>query len=73
MKLHVKQSILWRNKMILKCTCNNEYQDSRYGLKMRVFNPLKKGLGKVRCTICKTEIPFKESESKEERTKKRDE
>ncbi len=43
--------------MIKKCTCANEYQDRRYGPKMRVFNPVKDPSGnqdstKGRCTVC---------------------
>ena len=56
--------------MILKCDCNNEYQDNKYGLNMRVFTPMKKGLGKCRCTICGKINTF--SEKDEEKKKEKD-
>ena len=48
---------------ILSCTCKHEFQDKRYGLKMRVHNSLgKSGRAKIvaqirlfRCTVCKHE------------------
>ena len=41
---------------IKECTCENEYQDKKYGRKMRVMNPCK-AEGKIskckyRCTVC---------------------
>lgn len=43
---------------IVKCTCQNEYQDKVYGKGNRVANPVDKSKvnGKVqhyRCTVCK--------------------
>jgi hypothetical protein len=38
---------------IKKCTCDNEYQDKKYGYKMRVHNPTLKGW---RCTVCSNDI-----------------
>ena len=42
--------------MILKCNCNHEYQDRRYGSKKRVHNE-RQAAGAVnslrfRCTVC---------------------
>ncbi len=43
-------------KMILKCTCTNIYQDKRYGKGNRVHNPCGKGQGgktdQYRCVVC---------------------
>lgn len=42
---------------IFRCTCQHEYQDKRYGKKMRVHNPKKKKVGEIqkwRCTVCLT-------------------
>jgi hypothetical protein len=39
--------------MIKKCKCNHDYQDKRYGKKMRVHN--KKADGGFVCTICRDE------------------
>jgi hypothetical protein len=43
--------------VILKCHCQHEFQDSKYGKGMRVHTPTKKSPeGSIfRCTICKTE------------------
>ena len=41
--------------MIQKCTCKNDYQDSKHGVGNRVKNPLKPATGRpqqVRCTVC---------------------
>jgi hypothetical protein len=42
--------------MILKCKCDNKFQDKEYGEKMRVFNPLMKktptSAQEYRCTVC---------------------
>jgi len=42
--------------MILKCICENEFQDERYGVKMRVMNPTRKKTPtspqEYRCTVC---------------------
>jgi hypothetical protein len=35
---------------ILKCTCKNEFQDSRYGKNMRVHT--KRANGSYSCTVC---------------------
>lgn len=44
---------------IKKCTCTNEYQDKKYGKKMRVMNTVFKGksgpTNKYRCTVCNSE------------------
>ena len=55
--------------MILKCTCENEYQDKKYGLKLRVFNELKLGTGKARCTVCGKIEVINKTESKENKEK----
>ena len=34
---------------IVKCTCEHEFQDKKYGYKMRMANPTEKG---CRCTVC---------------------
>jgi len=39
---------------ILKCSCQNSYQDEKYGKQMRVFNQKKDG--SLRCTACGHEI-----------------
>ena len=43
--------------MIIKCEtpdCNSAFQDRKYGMNMRVGNPLKEG-GGFRCTVCNKE------------------
>jgi hypothetical protein len=35
---------------IMKCSCEHEYQDQKYGLEMRVHNPMMNG--QYRCTVC---------------------
>ncbi len=40
--------------MIIKCTCENKYQDKKYGKGKRVHNPLQGGKTN-RCTVCKVE------------------
>ncbi len=37
------------NTTVLKCSCSHEYQDKKYGAKMRVKNSCGKGF---RCTVC---------------------
>lgn len=39
---------------IIKCTCEHEYQDERYGKKMRLHNKIGKGtcIEGWRCTVC---------------------
>lgn len=39
-----------KSTKILRCNCKNEYQDERYGLGMRVFNPRKDKT--YACTVC---------------------
>ena len=39
---------------ILKCNCIHVYQDSIYGLFMRLFNSCGKSKDKYRCTVCGT-------------------
>lgn len=36
---------------IKKCSCKHDFQDSEYGLNMRVMNSCK-GSTDVRCTVC---------------------
>ena len=38
---------------IKKCSCNHEYQDEKYGKKLRVFN--RKADGKFTCSVCRRE------------------
>jgi len=38
---------------IRKCTCDNKFQDARYGSGMRVHNVMKNG--NLRCTVCLSE------------------
>ncbi|MDD4081825.1 MAG: hypothetical protein PHD05_00425 [Sphaerochaetaceae bacterium] len=41
--------------MVLKCTCDHEFQDKEHGEKQRVHNPTLKGkTGSIiyRCTVC---------------------
>jgi len=40
--------------MILRCTCDHEFQDKEHGKKMRVFNRIKQGEkgDTYRCTVC---------------------
>jgi len=44
---------------IKKCTCVSEYQDKKYGKKMRVMNNVFNGKSfnaeKFRCTVCNQE------------------
>lgn len=42
--------------MILKCVCNDEWMDEKYGKGMRVCNKTKKPTPTYRCTKCKKEI-----------------
>jgi hypothetical protein len=37
---------------IVKCTCNNDWQDETYGYKNRVANEMKNG--QFRCSVCST-------------------
>ena len=37
--------------MIIRCDCQDEFQDKKYGKYNRVFNPVMK-TGQYRCTIC---------------------
>ena len=46
-----------RTPMIFKCDCKNfglamKFQDEKYGIGMRVFNPAGKETPTWRCTIC---------------------
>lgn len=41
----------------IKCSCQSEYQDAKYGPGVRVFNKMKgteKMSGGYRCTVCGT-------------------
>lgn len=43
---------------ILRCTCENKFQDKTYGKKMRVHNRMKDdsaGRPQFRCTVCEKE------------------
>lgn len=41
---------------ILKCNCENKWQDERYGKQMRVMNIFtKNGKEAYRCTVCGSE------------------
>ena len=37
--------------VIIRCNCQNEWQDKQYGKQMRVANATNKE-GKNRCTVC---------------------
>ncbi len=44
----------------VSCSCNHEYQDSKYGTKIRVATTIMKSvsmgkLTRVRCTVCSKE------------------
>lgn len=41
--------------VIQRCSCKHEHQDKYYGSGMRVYNTLKIGSNKARCSVCKTE------------------
>ena len=43
--------------VILRCSCEHEYQDRVYGKGARVHNAMKKKSGKItyRCTVCGAE------------------
>ena len=45
--------------MIRKCSCEHDYQDQKYGKKMRVFNQTKQSEHErdrgLRCTVCERE------------------
>jgi len=43
-----------KKNVILKCTCNHQWQDEKYGKHRRVMNELKEG-GTYRCSVCKKE------------------
>ena len=47
---------------IVKCNCENSYQDEKYGKRMRVMNETRKGEKNgesvYRCTVCGTEKRF---------------
>lgn len=41
--------------VVLKCTCESEFQDKEYGKGMRLHNVCQKGTGQYRlayCTVC---------------------
>lgn len=43
---------------IAKCDCTNDFQDNKYGKKMRVHNPAFSKGGqprRYRCTVCRKE------------------
>lgn len=42
--------------MLIRCSCKHDYQDKRYGVGVRVHNPLKATSGGLqwRCTVCET-------------------
>lgn len=39
--------------VVRKCKCQHEWQDQKYGLGMRVFNP---GLKDLKCTVCGNKV-----------------
>jgi len=41
---------------IIKCRCNHEFQDKRYGKGNRIHNQTTKSNGRIyRCTVCRNE------------------
>jgi len=54
--------------MIVKCKCDNEYQDKAYGKKNRIHNATGKTLD-VRCTVCGAINKLKEEVVKKEKGK----
>ena len=42
---------------IKQCSCENEYQDKRYGKNQRVHNQYLKEGGGWRCTVCDKDKP----------------
>jgi ribosomal protein S17 len=45
---------------LVKCECKHEYQDKKYGRKMRLCNKLQgknSENNKYRCTVCGTVLP----------------
>ncbi len=44
--------------IVVKCACEHDFQDSKYGKSMRVYNEVStKGTNKAfRCTVCNKEI-----------------
>lgn len=58
--------------MIVTCTCQHSYQDSKHGLHQRVANPMK-NRDQARCTVClkvHTVQKAKDTDSKNLPTKK---
>lgn len=51
---------------VMKCTCNNTFQDTQYGKNMRLFNPIGKGNQDAgfRCTVCNKEVRAGEAKKK---------
>lgn len=48
---------------VMKCKCEHEYQDAKYGKGNRVFNKMKKD-GGWKCTVCNAETVNKSEEGK---------
>jgi hypothetical protein len=61
---------------LVKCTCNNSFQDEAYGYRNRMANEMKSG--QYRCTVCSTVVGsaqsvvqhIKKEEPKKEEPKK---
>ena len=52
-----KKVVVSTSTSIKSCECKNEYQDSKYGKRMRVKNSmLGKTGGGYRCTVCGKEV-----------------
>ena len=47
--------------MIKRCTCKSPFQDTQYGLGMRVFTEGKKDAS---CTVCNSKLPLPVKEGK---------
>lgn len=65
MKVEIGLSLSKRTDMILKCEqpgCRHDFQDVKYGHKMRVHN-LKAGGEQARCTVCEHERSLKKTDS----------
>lgn len=48
----------------IKCTCQNEYQDKKYGFMQRVANRIDKARNAFRCTVCNREHSFSDDTKK---------
>lgn len=50
--------------MILRCTCESQFQDDEYGYGQRVCNPLRNEK-QARCTICTRLVDIPRAQSRE--------